>query len=310
MIDSLILIGGLILLVFSGDWLVKGGASLAKRFKVSPLVIGVTIISLGTSAPELVVSLESALNGYPDVCIGNVLGSNIANLALVLGVTALVILIPVKRKTIRLDWSVMMFATLLFYVFARDLVLSFWEGVIFLSCLGFYIAYSLVSSRKEMKNVEMEPAPYSTLLSFAIIIGSIIGLIYGSKLLVYGARNLALSLGVSDRVISLSVIAFGTSVPELATSVMAARRKELDISVGNLIGSNIYNLFGIIGTTAIFTDIPVNKNTLSLDWFWVTGICIMLFIFMLPIKNSKINWWKGLLLLTTYLVYIYIIYFR
>lgn len=310
MIDSLILIAGLALLVFSGDWLVRGGAALAKRFKVSPLVIGVTIVSLGTSAPELVVSLKAALSGHPDISIGNVVGSNIANLALVLGVTALIITIPVRKKTILFDWSVMLIGTLLFLLFAStNLNIERWEGFIFVGLLIAYILYSLISSRKEMKNEVAETPQYSVWISILIVILSVGGLVFGSDLLVSGASSIAIKLGVSERVISISVIAFGTSVPELATSVMAARRRELDISVGNLIGSNIFNIFGILGVTSVVTDIPVNQATLDFDWFWMIGICLLLFVFMQPIKNAKIRWWHGLILLSTYLAYYYMIYF-
>jgi cation:H+ antiporter len=309
MLDVFILIGGLILLVFSGDWLVRGGASLAKRFKVSPMVIGVTIISLGTSAPELVVSLQAAVTGHPDISIGNVLGSNIANIALVLGVTALIIIIPVRRKTIWFDWSVMILAALLFFVFASDFTLSLWEGIILVVFLIAYVLYSLISSRNAMKNAVPEIPPYALGLSIGIVIISILGLVLGSHFLVEGASNIAYKLGVSERVISISVIAFGTSVPELATSVMAARRKELDISVGNLIGSNIFNIFGILGITAIVTDIPVSKESLSIDWMWMMGIFLLLFVFMQPIKNSRIRWWHGLVFLLIYVAYYYMIYF-
>ena len=308
MINFLVLIAGLVLLVFCGDWLVRGGVSLAKRFHVSPLVIGVTIVSLGTSAPELVVSLNAALTGHPDISIGNVVGSNIANIALVLGVTAMILTIPVKRKTIWFDWSVMLLATLLFFLLGKDLVLSQIEGALFVALLAAYIVYSLVSSRKEMKANKPEPGAYNALTSIVIVLISIGGLVGGSKLLVMGASNIALNLGISERIISISVIAFGTSVPELATSVMAARRRELDISVGNLIGSNIFNVFGILGVTATVTDIPINLRTIDFDWFWMIGICLLLFIFMLPVKHAKITWWKGLVLLLVYVAYYYIIY--
>ncbi len=307
--DVVILVGGLILLVFSGDWLVRGGASLAKRFKVSPLVIGVTIISLGTSAPELVVSLQAAVTGHPDISIGNVLGSNIANIALVLGVTALIIIIPVRRKTIWFDWSVMMLAALLFFVFASDGALSRWEGIILTLLLVAYVLYSLISSRQAMKNIVPEIPPFTLGMSIGIVVISVLGLVIGSHFLVEGASNIAYKLGVSERVISISIIAFGTSVPELATSVMAARRRELDISVGNLIGSNIFNIFGILGITAIVTDIPVSKESLSIDWFWMMGIFILLFVFMQPVKNSRIRWWHGLIFLLIYVAYYYMIYF-
>ncbi len=310
MINFLILIAGLIVLVFSGDWLVRGGVSLAKRFQISPMVIGITIISLGTSAPELVVSINAALSGHPDISIGNVIGSNIANIALVLGVTALIIKIPVKKKTIWFDWSVMVLASLLFFVFGQDLILSRVEGLTFMVLLVAYILLSLFSERMGLKRKpeEEKNIPLKTFPSILIITVSIAGLIFGSKLLVKGAENIAFQLGVSERVISISVIAFGTSVPELATSIMAAIRKELDISIGNLIGSNIFNLFGILGTTAVVTDIPINQASLDFDWLWMLGIFIVLFVFMQPVKRSKIVWWEGLTFIAIYFTYYYLIY--
>ncbi|MFO7878458.1 MAG: calcium/sodium antiporter [Bacteroidales bacterium] len=307
--DYALLLFGLVLLAFSGDWLVRGGSSLAKRFHVSPLVIGVTIISLGTSAPELVVSLNAALSGHPDISIGNVVGSNIANIALVLGLTALLISIPVSRKTIRMDWVVMMVATVLFFLFSLDGILQFYEGLIFVILLITYVLYSVRSSHAEMKGKIKQPSPYGTWLSFVIVLVSIGGLILGSNMLVNSASNIAIGWGVSERVISLSVIAFGTSVPELATSVMAAIRKELDISVGNLIGSNIFNIFGILGVTSLVTDIPVNEDVLKFDWFWMVGICLLLLVFMLPVKRARIRWWEGMIFLLVYFAYYYIIYF-
>lgn len=309
-LQYLMLLLGLVLLAFSGDWLVRGGSSLAKRFHVSPMVIGVTIISLGTSAPELVVSLNAALSGHPDISIGNVVGSNIANIALVLGFTALLISIPVSRKTIRMDWVVMMVATVLFLLFSLDGALQFYEGLIFVILLIVYVLYAVRSSHAEMKGKIKQPSPYGTWLSLVIVLVSIGGLILGSNLLVNSASNIASGWGVSERVISLSVIAFGTSVPELSTSVMAAIRKELDISVGNLIGSNIFNIFGILGVTSLMKDIPVNEAILKFDWFWMVGICLLLLVFVLPGKHSRIRWWHGLMFLLAYFAYYYLIYTR
>jgi cation:H+ antiporter len=307
-LQYLMLLLGLVLLAFSGDWLVRGGSSLAKRFHVSPLVIGVTIISLGTSAPEMVVSLNAALSGYPDISIGNVVGSNIANIALVLGATALIISVPVSKKTIKLDWAVMMLATVLFFLFSLNGYLKTGEGIIFIILLIAYVIYSIRSSRTEMKNKIREIPPFPTALSFGIVLVTIGGLILGSNLLVNSARSIAIEWGVSERVISLSVIAFGTSVPELATSIMAAIRKELDISVGNLIGSNIFNIFGILGVTSLMKDIPVNEAILKFDWFWMVGICLLLLVFVLPGKHSRIRWWQGLMMLMAYFVYYFLIY--
>ncbi|MGC9330275.1 MAG: calcium/sodium antiporter [Bacteroidales bacterium] len=308
-LQYLMLLLGFLLLAFSGDWLVRGGSSLAKRFHVSPLVIGVTIVSLGTSAPELVVSLNAAISGFPDMSIGNIVGSNISNIALVLGATALIITIQVSKKTIKLDWAVMMFATLLFFLFSLNGYLQRSEGIIFLVLLVTYVIFSIKSSRADMKNKVKETPPFPTALSFGIVLATIGGLILGSNLLVKSASYIAEAWGVSERVISLSVIAFGTSVPELATSIMAAIRKELDISVGNLIGSNIFNLFGILGITSIVEKIQVSKEILYFDWFWMVGVCVLLFLFVIPAKKAKIMWWEGLIFLLVYFAYYYIIFF-
>jgi cation:H+ antiporter len=272
------------------------------------LVIGITIVSLGTSAPELVVSLNAAISGFPDMSIGNVVGSNISNIALVLGATALIITIPVSKNTIKLDWAVMMFATVLFFLFSLNGYLQRSEGIIFLVFLVTYVIFSIKSSRAEMKNKVKETPPFPTALSFGIVLVTIGGLILGSNLLVKSASNIAEAWGVSERVISLSVIAFGTSVPELATSIMAAIRKELDISVGNLIGSNIFNLFGILGITSIREKIKVSEDILYFDWFWMVGVCILLFLFVMPAKKAKITWWEGLIFIFVYFTYYYLIY--
>ncbi|MEA3485588.1 MAG: sodium:calcium antiporter, partial [Candidatus Aerophobetes bacterium] len=198
---------------------------------------------------------------------------------------------------------------LLFFLFSLNGYLQRSEGIIFLVLLVSYVIYAIRSSRAEMKTKIREIPPFSTLLSFIIVVVSIGGLILGSNLLVKSASNIAEVWGVSERVISLSVIAFGTSVPELATSIMAAIRKELDISVGNLIGSNIFNLFGILGVTSIVKKIHINEDILYFDWFWMVGVCMLLFLFVMPAKRAKIMWWEGLIFLLSYFIYYYIIFF-
>ncbi|MCK5029176.1 MAG: calcium/sodium antiporter [Bacteroidales bacterium] len=306
--DYIFLFLGFILLMLSGDFLVRGSVSLAGHFKVSKLVIGVVVVSFGTSAPELVVSLNAALSGHPDIAIGNVIGSNIANVALVLGLTAIILPVKVKKKAIYFDWAVMMFISLLFYVFCINNSLQFFEGLIFLALLFTYIFISIFKSRKEhLKSLEESiPPKHNLFISFSLVIAAGVGLVFGARFLIDGASNIAKEIGIDDRIISVSVIALGTSLPELATSIAAALRKELDIFIGNIIGSNIFNILAILGFTSVIKSININPMVLKFDIFWMLGISLLLFLFILPLKKGAVTRWKGLVFVSIYLVYIYL----
>src|SRR6056297_363243 len=306
--DLFFLLIGLFLLIFSGDFLVRGSVSLAAHFKVSKLVIGVVIVSLGTSAPELVVSLDAALKGHPDISIGNVIGSNIANIALILGLSALVSSIKVQKKGIHFDWVVMMVASLLLLFFSLNHKLQFFEGLIMVFLLIFYIIWSIIKSRKEkLASLETPPKPqYKLWLSLLFVLISTAGLIYGAEFLVRGASAIAIKMGVDERVISVSVIALGTSLPELATSVAAAARKEMDVFIGNIIGSNIFNILAILGLTSVITTIDINPMVLKFDIIWMLALALLLFVFLLPLQKGIISRWKGMILLTIYVAYIYL----
>lgn len=307
--DYFYLILGFIVLLISGDLLVKSGVSLSSHFRVSTMVIGVTVISLGTSAPELVVSIGAALKGHPDIAVGNVIGSNISNIALVLGVTAIIINIPVNKISVRFDWPFMIFASLLFYLFVLTGSLTFIEGLIFVTLLLVFIFWSLRKSRVEMAQVEhvFEKARFPVWVSLVLLVISSGGLYFGATWLVEGAGSIAERFGVSERVISVTVIAFGTSVPELATSVLAAVKKQLDISIGNIIGSNIFNIFGILGVTSIIKTIPVSLE-IRYDIYWMFSISLLLLLFMLPYGRASLNRWKGIILLMTYITYILLVF--
>jgi cation:H+ antiporter len=310
MIDYIFLLVGFILLMLSGDFLVKGSVSLAGHFKVSKLVVGVVIVSFGTSAPELVVSIDAAIKGHPDIAIGNVVGSNIANIALVLGLTAVILPIRVKKQAIHFDWAFMMLISILLYVFCLNLKLQFFEGLIFLIILGLFIARSVLKSRKEnMKSLEEPVKPkHKLFVSFLLVALASLGLIFGADFLVKGASNIAAKMGVEERIISVSVIALGTSLPELATSIMAAIRKELDIFIGNIIGSNIFNILAILGITSLIKSIDINPMILKFDIFWMLGISFLLFLFILPLRKGIVTRWKGLVFLSIYLLYIYLVF--
>ena len=316
--DFLLLIGGFIVILAGGSVLVRGATALALRFNISTLVVGVTVVSFGTSAPELFISLNAALGGYGDIAIGNVIGSNIANLALVLGVSAAIFHIKVSQHSISIDWPVMMGATLLFTLFILDedpRTLSKWEGIVFVTALTVFVTWLIRKSRKDelarvgdQKKFIEGQSHLSIWKIIAFLVAGCIALALGAELLINGAVGIAEDMGISQRLISLTVIAFGTSVPELATSIIALVKRESDISIGNLIGSNIFNILGILGVTAIFTEVihgyslAMSDPNLFYDLWWMIGISCVTLIFM--VSQKRIRRMEGIVLLALYIVYI------
>ena len=311
-LDYIKLVGGFIVLIYSGKYLVKGGVDIAAHFKISKLVVGVTIVSFGTSAPELFVSLKAALEGHPDISIYNVIGSNIANIALVLAITAMIFPIPVNVKSMRFDWPIMMLISIVFYVFVLNGMLDRWEGILFVIALVGYILWSLVKSRRDTKSAEEEHAApsFGMGMSVLMVVVSCVGLAFSSDWLVDGAVAIARSFDISERVISVSLIALGTSIPELATSSIAAFKKEMDISVGNIIGSNIFNLLAVLGISSIITPIGINEKVLQFDIYFMLGIAFLLFVLIMILKRLHLTRWKGVVLLAVYVVYMYLIFNR
>lgn len=303
--DVFHLLLGFVLLFLGGKYLVYGGVGLASFFKIPTLVVGLTVVALGTSAPELLVSLKAALSGHPDIAMGNVVGSNISNIALVLGITALIFPIPVMRKLVRVDWPVMMFVGVLLYFFVQNGTLLQWQGLVFLAILVVYNVISIKQGRT-IGVEEVPDGPESLKWYWALVIVAIsaVALVFGADFLVNGASSIARNLGVSERVISVSIIAFGTSVPELSTSVIAALKKETDISIGNIIGSNIFNIAAILGTTSSVTPVPVSQSTISTDMVWMLGISVLLLLVMVG-RNKQISRIGGIVLLLAYCLYIY-----
>lgn len=302
----LMILAGFVLLFFSGDWLVKSSVQIARYLKISTLVVGLTVVAFGTSAPELLVSLKAVFDGVPDISVGNVIGSNIANIALVLGLVTIILPIRVsKGSSVLFDWVVMMGASLLFFIFAQNNLIEFYEGVIFLIIIVLYLTYSVIKSRKQVNKLDVILEKPTLKINYAIglLVLSAVGLYYGSSLLVSGVVIVAEGLNISERVIGVSVVAFGTSVPELATSIMAAVKKETAISIGNIIGSNIFNLLAILGITSVIKPIGVSDLLISVDVWWMIGVAALLLLAMLPFKNSIINRWKGAVLMCTYIIY-------
>ena len=309
--DILKLIVGLLILIFGGDFLVKGAVALAIRMKISMVVVGLTVVSFATSAPEMIVSVYAALSGHPDMAIGNVIGSNIANISLVLGLTAIIFPLSFKQRLYKFDVPVMLIVTALFIVFLHtDSSLVRWEGIIFIAVLIVFTVYLIARSRKEDKlnePIAENQLSLAKLLSF-LILGSVC-LYIGSRLLVDSASSLASALGVTDRVISVSIVAFGTSVPELAASIIAAYKKEKEMSLGNLIGSNIFNILAVLGVTSIIHPIHViESGLLSNDIWWMAGVSLILFPLMFLFHKGHIGRVEGLILLSIYVCCMYLLF--
>jgi len=308
------LIAGLVLLVAGAEVLVRGAAKLAAQFGIPPLVIGLTVVAFGTSAPETAVSVQAAINGSGDLAIGNVIGSNIANVLLILGLTALVAPLIVSRQLIRLDVPIMIGASLVTYALAWDGSLSRLDGALLFAAVVAYTLFLVISSRRE-KAAEAddefakefgldEPAkPYAGLINAGLVIAGLVLLVLGSNFLVEGAVELARALGLSELVIGLTVIAIGTSLPELATSILAAIRGERDIAVGNIVGSNIFNLLCVLGLASLVSPqaIAVSANALAFDF----PVMIAVAVACLPIffAGYTINRWEGLLFIAYYIAY-------
>jgi len=303
----LFLILGLVVLVVGGEFLVRGAVAIAYRYKLSPLVVGMTIVSFGTSAPELLVSLQAALIGSPDIAIGNIIGSNISNLALVLAITAMIFPMPVKDDTIRIDWPMMMGATVLFYLaIVFDKKLNWYEGLAFVVILLTFIVWLIRKSRtenKEEKKLMQKEKATRILYPILLVIVGCIGLGFGANWLVDGAKIVAVNIGISDHVIAATIIAFGTSVPELTTSCIAAFRKQTDISLGNLIGSNLFNILAILGITGMVKEIKISAEVFNYDIFWLLGLS--LFILPLVLLQKRISRIGGVMLFVIYISYLY-----
>ena len=301
---------GLVLLLLGGDFLVKGSVALAIRMRVSMVVIGLTVVSFATSAPELIVSVYSALTGHPDMAIGNVIGSNIANISLVLGLTALVYPLSFKKRLYQFDIPVMLTACVLFAIFLfTNALLEAWEGFVFIVMLGLLTLYLIQKSRKqELLSKEVHVDSVSLFkLSFYLVSGGTF-LYFGSHFLVNGASGLAREIGLSERIISVSIVAFGTSVPELAASIIAALKKQKDLSIGNLIGSNIFNVLAVLGITSIVKPIAVlDESLITNDIWWMLGISVLLYPLMFLFKKDHFGRVEGLVLLMVYTIYIYFI---
>jgi cation:H+ antiporter len=313
LIPVVLLAWGLVLLTVGGELLVRGATSFARLVGLTPAVIGLTIVAMGTSLPELVVSLIAGMRGQPDIAVGNVVGSNIFNLTAVLGVTGLIIALPVHGSAVKLEWPVMFAASLLVTLAMWNGTLVRWEGILFLIGLAFFTAYAVYIARHEviaLENAELEAEveersriASSRALSLGIVVVGTAILAYGGREFVEGASRLARVIGMDERVIGLTVVGAGTGMPELVTSVIAARRKQTDVAVANMIGSNLFNLLGILGVAAVVRPLSVNPEILRVDVWWMLATTAL--IFPLLITGMRISRREGGMLLAIYVAYLY-----
>ncbi|CAI8210278.1 MAG: calcium/sodium antiporter [Flavobacteriaceae bacterium TMED120] len=306
--EFLAIIFGLILLIKGGEWLMKAAVSLSLSMRVPKIVIGMTVVSFATSAPELIVSLQSSLSGHSDLALGNVIGSNIANLAFVLAITILISPITVTQSFYKTDWPMMILATLLFIGFLNsDQGLEQWEGACLFILLIVFLVYLILFQKQAVYDEAPEDdelLPLQKTISYFFL--GAVGLWLGSETLVKGAISLANSLGVSERIISITVVSIGTSIPELSASIIAVINKEKAISIGNLIGSNIFNLMAVMGVTALVNPIPVGDlNMLSNDIWWMLGISLMILPLVFLPRKKQLGRLDGLILLILYVCFLW-----
>ena len=296
MLIALALVAGLVFLVVGGDLLVRGATGVARAAKVSDAVIGLTVVAAGTSMPEMVVSLTSALDGAPDVAVGNVVGSNIYNISFILGLSAMIRPLTVQWNTIRLEWPVMFLSAVALALLTRDGTLDRAEGGFFAVAMVAFTAWMVWMARRDTERTERAqleaaaaeagaPAPAGGAGTWASVGWTLLGLVVlvaGARAFVWGAVELARVVGLSERVIGLTIVALGTSLPELFTSLVAAWRGNSDIAIGNVVGSNILNVLGILGISALVLPLPVHPGIIASDNPWMVGISLALLPVMLP----------------------------
>lgn len=316
LLNIVFLFAGFVILIYGANKLVDGGAALAFRLNVPNIVIGLTVVAFGTSTPELVVNIISSVEGQSALALGNVLGSNIFNILAILGITAAIYPIAIKKTTTWVEVPMALFAALLVFItFCNDhlpvsgsSMLSRTEGIIFLCLFGIFVAYTLILARKG-EGEEVAVKAYTIPKAVFFIVVGLAGLVLGGQLLVKGAVHVAEAFGISQRVIAVTIVAIGTSLPELATSLVAARKKNADMAIGNVVGSNIFNTFLILGTSAVIQPIPMSAENLT-DILANLMATLLLFLFIFTGKGRKIEKWEGMVFLLFYMAYLFFLIFH
>ncbi|CAN5191778.1 calcium/sodium antiporter [soil metagenome] len=312
LIPILLLVAGLTILIFGANYMVEGASALAKRYNISNLAIGLTVVAFGTSAPELVVNTFAAVKGHSDIVFGNVLGSNNFNLFIILGITGLMTPLAVQSSTAWKEVPISFIAIIILFILVNDVwifnaetsLLGRVDGAILLLFFGlflFYVYKQLKSDPAETEELIAVPTLSGTKMA-VFIVGGLVGLVYGGHLVVNNAIEIAESLGISQKIIGLTVVAAGTSLPELATSIVAALKKNADIAVGNIIGSNIFNIFLILGVSSVLSPIAFDP-LFNMDIYVLAGGTIFLFAAMFMSGRKKLDRWEAAVLLLFYLSY-------
>lgn len=302
LVAGVLVVVGFVLLIYGADWLVAGASGVAKRFQVSNLVIGLTVVAMGTSMPEFVVNMVSVNDGTTDLAITNILGSNILNVFLILGSTALLCPICSQATSRKVDIPLASLAgimVLLFGIFSDGIMR--WGGILLLIIFVLYMAYTLRHA-KDYTDENDDIRPMNIGKAVALILLGLVGLVIGGEMIVKSAVHIATAAGVSESIIGLTIVALGTSLPELATSLMAAAKKNCDIALGNVIGSNIFNVFMILGCSATIAPLPAYKGFV-LDSVMAALGCLLVWLFVMTNKKHEIRWWHGAILLLVYVVY-------
>lgn len=296
----ILLIIGFVLLIKGADWFVDGAAGIAARFGIPQLVIGLTIVAMGTSAPEAAVSITAAKTGNAGITIGNVLGSNIMNILVILGITSVITAVAVQKSTIRYEIPFMLVITaVLMWLGRTGSEIVFWEGIVLWVLFITYLAYLFIMAKKGQTN-EDDEKPRALWLQVIMLLVGVVGIVFGSDLTVDNASKIAAVLGMDDRLIGLTIVAFGTSLPELVTSVTAATKGKADIAIGNIVGSNVFNILFVVGTTALITPVAFKANFL-IDALVAIAAGVLLWIGVL--KEQKLKRPVGLAMLAGYAVY-------
>jgi len=310
MIDALLLVGGLLLILWGANALTDGAASVAKRFHISNLVIGLTIVAFGTSAPEFVISFLSSFNGSAELAIGNVVGSNIFNCLMIVGVTAIVAPIPVGKGTLAKEIPLCVLSSIVLFLCANDILLdggaaniiSRSDGLMLLCFFAIFVGYTFAIAKNGAGEEEGEIKSFPVWKSVLFILLGLGALIGGGQLFVNGASGIARSLGVSESIIGLTLVAGGTSLPELATSVSAALKKNPGIAIGNVIGSNLFNAFAVLGASATISDLPLGGIT-NFDFATLIMACVLLWIAGFFMGKRIITRPEGIFLVACYVAY-------
>lgn len=320
LLSILAIVIGLVILIIGAEGLVRGASSIAAKFKISPLVIGLTVVSFGTSAPELTVNLLAAMNGSPDLAVANVVGSNIANILLILGICAIIVPLTVKSSTVWKEIPLALLGVMLIFIMGND---AFFDGLSFMSltrtdgiallalmAIFMYYIFGMAKSDREKaadakinKDADETVKQFSTLASVGMTIAGLAGLVLGGRLLVDGAVDIAKAAGMSEALVGLTIVAIGTSLPELATSVVAALRKHADIAIGNVVGSNIFNVFFVLGTTSTILPLPIS-HALNFDIAVSVVATALLFLFMFVGGKRRLVRWEGMVFIAMYAAYI------